>query len=186
MLLTQRRRSLSYRSQPPSPLQSPHIRLLLAWIEASLHHETQHDPRGVMAQFESALLEEMDRASGRLSIDRIVRDLVPESLKPLFALPPPQGLHQLLGCWTEAHNWKPGLAGLTEREAEAFDISLRPIWDEEQDGWRRRTTIEVGKSMKPSSRTGIALPPDAVDVLLSRSRRKVRHLFGLNGSTKED
>ena len=177
---------MAYRAAPPSPLQSSEIRLLLAWVDANLHTA---DPIRAMAQFESAVLREMDRQSGQLGIDRMVRELVPTHLKPLFALPSPEGLHAIIGGYESVtvegdtfQSWKPGLAKVAERESEAFQKSLHLIWDEEIEEWRTRTSIEIGRAMKASQRTGMALPPDTVDVMLARARAKVRALFGLSAS----
>ena len=95
-------------------------------------------------------------------------------------------MHNVLGYYDSSTVWRVGLADLTEREAVAFEIRLRPIWDDDEGGWRWPSSIEIGRSMKASKRTGMALPPDAVDVLLSRARRKVRHLFGLDSAAQED
>lgn len=171
-----RRRWLRSASSPPHLLGVSEFRLLQAWIDAYLHHlgaplqeVVTEDGRRIWvnpaaeAEYQSAVLRALAEEAGEFSVDRLP---VPEQLRPLFALPNPQGIHAILGHW-EDDVWHPGLAGLSDRECEALwlymhDLKLKDIRDTMD---RRR------------GRFGLPLALATVESYLARARGKLLRLF---------
>jgi len=113
-------RDITASTAPASPLSSPDLRILRAWIEAEMAHPG--DVIAVCAAVETAIRRAIT-SDGRRVLGRYY-SRVPPRLRPLLGQPDGAGLKRLLGDWTKG-GFSPGLAELTEREAEVYWLRIR-------------------------------------------------------------
>lgn len=113
-------RDITTPESPSNPLGSADLRILRAWIEAELAHPG--DLALVIAAVETAVMQ-ASTAGGRRALGQYYYR-VPERLRPLLGQPDGAGLKRLLGDWTRG-GFEPGVADLTEREAEAYWLRIR-------------------------------------------------------------
>ncbi len=147
------------------PQQAPLIVLLRAWIDAAAAHSS---PEAIVAAVESAALRLQAQEEGRLSPAQ--RYPVPDHLRPLFALPPEEALARVIGGVGPDGVWRLGIAGLTERECQAFRLELEgwPPWEIARALGRRKRNLEV------------PLPVRTVDAYLAKAHVKLRQTFALS------
>lgn len=151
---------------PSNPMGSPDLRILRAWIEAELAHPG--DLAYVLAAVETAVMQSAT-AGGRRALGQYYYR-VPERLRPLLGQPDGAGLKRLLGDWTKG-GFAPGVADLTEREAEAYWLRIR--------GW---SPSAIACEMTPARQRfdrRLWLSIQTVYNYTSQSRAKVLRAFGL-------
>ena|SRR5579875_3806145 len=150
---------------PAPPWGAPDLAWLQAWIDAV------RDGRDPVAAVESRVNEILARQLGRAQL----KDLwwsIPERLRPLFGLPEGEGVRQLLGHYDRNGSYVPGLAGLTEREFEVFNLHIHGWSDSAIQAELTPPGLLYDRSRWVSLKT--------IYNHLSRARQKVRALFDLD------
>jgi hypothetical protein len=102
--------------QPSRPTSSPDLSIMKAWLDAV------HDGRNPVAAVETAVRQAQE-GQGRRILGRYYYR-VPADIRPLMAQSDGEGLKSLLGTWTH-QGFQEGVAGLSEREAEAYSLRIR-------------------------------------------------------------
>lgn len=115
-----RRQDITSLTAPPHPFGSPDLRILRAWVEAEMAHPG--DLVAVMSAVETAVRQAGVGASQRTLGQYYYR--VPPALRPLLGQRDGAGLKRLLGDWGKG-GFESGVAGLSERESEAYWYRIR-------------------------------------------------------------
>ena len=156
-----RRRQLGNPSPPPHPLDSPEMRLLMAFLEESAV------PTG---KYDTVLAEEQAKMAGRVGLAQFLPASVSAEQRSRFST---GGiLPGIIGVWGGPDgDFTPGLADLTEQECRAFELALA--------GFNSRQIAQFLDRKRTRAFGPDRLPVETVDRYLDRSRVKLRSLFGL-------
>lgn len=148
---------------PPEPRRSPDLSILLAWIDA------EKAGRNVQAAVETAV-KQAQEISSRRRLGWYWQRMSP-GVRALIAESHGEGLKRLLGYWDKGGAFQDGLAGLTEREAQAYWLRLR--------GW---SSWLIAEELTPANRRfdrQLWVRVQTVYSLCSKAKAKVLIAFGL-------
>lgn len=125
---------------------------------------------GDWSRFESELLSAEGHHQGRVGTARRLFPKAPDEVVGLFGGRPDDAAREILGSVSRNGEWKPGRAGLTEREARAIDLATYGM-----QPWEIRDLMEPQRRRK-----GPQLAVETVDRYLRSAQTKINALMGVD------